>query len=168
MNHLAALSLVPPKEVNKVYSHLIASPDVFDKNDRNYSDVRDFLDYFERTWVGRPHRGRSGKFSKPLFNIKMWNWNRSVIQGRPCTNNCAESWHNAIRGSCKKHERVPELIEFLKKESSRSIIRMEQYRNSGEKNSSKFDTSDKFKRILSRYDTYDDKIVFLRYIAIQN
>ena len=53
-----------------------------------------FLDYFERTWIGRP--SSSGMRTRPLFPATLWGCHNSVISGEARTNNAVEGWHRGF------------------------------------------------------------------------
>ena len=72
-------------------------------------DAEEFLDYFEKTWVGEPQkRGKSKDYylctfqhfnlflgvgrKKPLFDHKIWNIHDRVITNLPRSNNSVEGW----------------------------------------------------------------------------
>ena len=72
-------------------------------------DAEEFLDYFEKTWVGEPKkRGKSIDYylctfqhfnfflgvgrKKPLFDHKIWNIHDRVITNLSRSNNSVEGW----------------------------------------------------------------------------
>lgn len=162
LNYLSALAFVPIKDVRNVYDKFLKRFVV--KNDRDFRSIQNYLKYFERTWVGQI--GRDGQRKKPRFALKLWNWRGAILKGYPCTNNNVESWHNSIRHSIKKNPSIAEFIEFSKNESKYSIMRIDQYNSNGAGTEAKRMTvSQKLQRIVRRYDVYEDKITYLRYVA---
>ncbi|CAN7995246.1 unnamed protein product, partial [Ixodes hexagonus] len=74
---------------------------------------QDFLDYFENTWVGRPHKD-------PRFAISMWNCKRVTEVSLPRTNNSVESWHRVFQSSIgASHPTVFKLLDALLSEQVR-------------------------------------------------
>ena len=57
------------------------------------NDLSEFLDYFERTWIGLEHHGRR---RRPLFSIGLWNVRDRIECALPRTNNSVEGWHRAF------------------------------------------------------------------------
>ena len=56
-------------------------------SDELVNDLSEFLDYFERTWIGLEHHGRR---RRPLFSIGLWNVRVRVECALPRTNNFVE------------------------------------------------------------------------------
>ncbi|XP_040062736.1 uncharacterized protein LOC120837441 [Ixodes scapularis] len=74
---------------------------------------QDFLDYFENTWVGRPHKD-------PWFPIFMWNCKRVTEVSLPRTNSNVESWHRVLQNFIGTfHPTVFELLDALFSEQVR-------------------------------------------------
>lgn len=63
------------------------------ENDSVSTHITEFLDYFERTWLGRMTRG---KMRPPTFPIELWNIHELVLAKLPRTNNAIEGWHNKM------------------------------------------------------------------------
>jgi hypothetical protein len=67
-----------------------------------------FLDYFERTWIGR------GRARPPRFNLEMWNNRGIILEQMPRTTNSAESWHNVFLKIFHRHHPNPyKLLDAL-------------------------------------------------------
>jgi hypothetical protein len=74
---------------------------------------QDFLEYYERTWIGRPGR-------RPLFPREMWNCRESTLLDLPRTTNSAESWHHSIQAVYNSpHPNVFKFIEGIRLEQVR-------------------------------------------------
>jgi hypothetical protein len=64
----------------------------------------EFLDYMERTWIGRPGR-------RSLFPPSMWNCRETTLLHLPRTINSLESWHHAIQAIYNSPH--PNLYKFI-------------------------------------------------------
>jgi hypothetical protein len=109
MRHLSALAFVPVDDVVRAFETLC---------DANIipPEATDILDYFEDTWVGRPHR-RSRR--PPKFPIKMWNCSRVAAKSMPKTNNAVEGWHTGFEATLDAvHPNIFKLLEALLREQS--------------------------------------------------
>jgi hypothetical protein len=56
----------------------------------------------------------------PRFPVPIWNVFDRVRLGLPRTNNAAESWHNRIQRSLKKHMSFIRVVEFFKSQQANS------------------------------------------------
>jgi len=74
-----ALAFIPPVDVISVFEDLMNSPFFTD----NIDEIRDFLNYFEDTWIGRP--GRRGLRTAAIFPIPLWNVYRQALEELPKT-----------------------------------------------------------------------------------
>ena len=54
------------------------------------SDMAEFVDYFERTWIGTSS-------TSPLFDHWLWNHYDTVLASLPRSNNIVEGWHNGFQ-----------------------------------------------------------------------
>ena len=54
------------------------------------SDMDEFADYYERTWIG-------SSSSSPIFDKFLWNQYDGVLAGLPRSNNLVEGWHNGFQ-----------------------------------------------------------------------
>lgn len=115
LKQFRALAFVPAIDVIPIYEELIES-----LSDELVDDLTDFLNYFERTWIGIEHHGRR---RRPLFSIELWNVRERVEQALPRTNNSVEGWHRGfdIRINTT-HPSVPKLINKILIEQSNSEI----------------------------------------------
>ena len=87
MKQFRVLAFVPAIDVIPCYEELVDS--LSDELDNHLSD---FLQYFEKTWIGLEHHGRR---HRPLFSIELWNVRDRVERALPRTNNSVEGWHRA-------------------------------------------------------------------------
>ncbi|KAL3106486.1 hypothetical protein niasHT_011863 [Heterodera trifolii] len=72
-----------------------------------------FLDYFEKTWIGRPGR-------RPLFLHAMWNSRDVTLQNLPRTINSVESWHLQLQSIfVTQHPNLLKFVEGIQLEQSR-------------------------------------------------
>lgn len=89
-----ALAFLPDNDISSVYSLLITREPFFSSPNKN---VKELLDYIERTWVGQQVRGAEGsQRSAPRFRYSLWSVYTVIINGHSRTNNSVEAWHNAI------------------------------------------------------------------------
>lgn len=86
-----ALAFVPPDKVISAFERLIRSP-YYKENAKILSN---FIEYFEKTWIGVAKRGKRGRVAA-MFEIEMWNHYFSVLDDAPRTNNHVEGWHNRL------------------------------------------------------------------------
>uniref|UniRef100_A0A914LJQ2 FLYWCH-type domain-containing protein n=1 Tax=Meloidogyne incognita TaxID=6306 RepID=A0A914LJQ2_MELIC len=98
----AALTFADTVEVRNWFRKLAQIfLEVYDDGDVDGPYVA-FIDYFERTWVGR-------EFVNSRFPLEMWNNKMITIEQLPRTTNSAESWHNAS----EEMEEYEILLSFL-------------------------------------------------------
>ena len=95
------------------------------------SDLSEFLDYFERTWIGLEHHCRRRR--RPLFSIGLLNVRDRIECALPRTNNSVEGWHRAfdIRISIT-HPSISKLIRKIVAEQSDNGITLEKFRSGHE------------------------------------
>ena len=100
---LIALAFIPPSDVATAFD-LVAGE--FD------DDADDFLDYFEKIWIGKPRKRGNFFFhyhliscillclaagrKKAQFEHQLWNIYDCAITGILLSNNSVEGWHNAF------------------------------------------------------------------------
>jgi len=107
---LAALAFFPLSDIVRSFEELIDSP-FFQQNEEV---LRDIVNYFEDTWIGRPNR-RGGR-AEPLFPHALWNCVEAVHADLPKTNNAVEGWHRGfseLLGS--NHPSIWKFISAFKK-----------------------------------------------------
>ena len=82
------LCMVPPTDVVFAWESVVKPH--FDEHFDESLEVDEFLDYFERTYIGKPGaRGRKN----PMFPISMWNIVERTLSDQASTNNAVESWN---------------------------------------------------------------------------
>ncbi|KII73272.1 hypothetical protein RF11_04823 [Thelohanellus kitauei] len=102
---LSALAFCPPQQVSNYYEILEDQLNTLLQS----NSIRQFLDYFEETYIGRFRRtGRD----EPRFPIVLWNQRLRVIDHLPHTNNNVEGWHRAFSSIVDASH--PSIYTFLK------------------------------------------------------
>lgn len=120
LNHLVALAFVPPEDVETCYERLMEEP--FFVN--NAEILVEFIQYFERTWIGTVFRHRK---VPALFSIGLWNCFHSILEELPKTNNFCEGFHSGFSGTLgAAHPTIYKLIDAFKSEQGNTTVRMEQ------------------------------------------
>lgn len=88
------------------------------------------------------------------------------VNDRSRTNNAVEGWHNGIRASISKNPNFFDFIKFLKIEAKYSITRVDQFNSNGASKRTKLSLLNfRLKQIVTKFDTYEDKMTYLREIA---
>lgn len=151
LRHLAALAFVPVSDVIAAFEALCDAEII-------PAEAQTVLDYFEDTWIGRPHRrGRR----TPLFPIDMWNCNEAAADDMPKTNNAVEGWHNGFESTLDAtHPNIFRLVEALQREQVLTDVKYEQV-IAGEPPPKKKkvyrDNAVRLQELVRRYNaTYDD------------
>ena len=122
LRQLIALAFVPPVDVISVFDELMDSTFFID----NFDDIRDLVNYFEDTWIGRP--GRRGGRTTPIYSIPLWNVYQQALEDLPKTNNYVEGWHRGFSQLLGAyHPTVWKFINGLKKEQSFNELKIEQF-----------------------------------------
>lgn len=122
IRQLAALAFVPTVDIVQAFNDLLDSTFFQD----NEEIIRDLLNYFEDTWIGRPTR-RGGR-REPTFSHSLWNCYDAVLHDLPKTNNAIEGWHRGFSELLgASHPSIWKLIEGLQKEQSMNEMTIEQY-----------------------------------------
>ncbi|CAF1687786.1 unnamed protein product, partial [Adineta ricciae] len=105
-------------------------------------DADEFLDYFEKTWIGERKRRGTGRKS-PQFPIELWNVYDRVSENLPRTNNSIEGWHNAFAQRVSiAHPTINKLTDKIRTEQSKfeldiALIRLGQQPEAKKNNLSK-------------------------------
>ena len=110
MKMFSALAFVPPEDVRSSFDALLRSPFVV----RHQVLLTRFVNYFEKTWVGRER-------NPSIMKSEWWNLNAVVLNGLRRTSNAIEGWHS---GFAKRlgvtHPSFSAFVEFLKIEQGRT------------------------------------------------
>lgn len=110
---LKALMFVPPRDVLYAYDKLLKTKFFVDNDDL----LNDFLDYVERTWLGKKHR--NGNIVPPKYELELWNQHEAVKSGDPMTTNVCESWHNRFAKLIgQSHANVFNFLQKIQQEQS--------------------------------------------------
>ena len=165
-----ALSLVPAEDVVQFYQEQIV--DVIDsKLDQDedwkegHEELNDFMEYMDKTWIGKPIRGRPGARRSPLFDYKLWNQYQAFLEEEDVvtTNNCLESWSRTWNGLMGVSPNVFKVISgFIDQESETKRILVTQATgrdmsdNTGRKSMSK-ECKDRIKAVVQQYRTLPSK-----------
>lgn len=110
---ILALAFVPITDVTSVFQKLkrFAVPALIP-----------VLEYFERTYVGIPARGRRAAISA-MYPINLWNQREAALTGQHKTNNVSEGWHNRFRLMVgKNHPDMYSLLREIQKEQADTEI----------------------------------------------
>jgi hypothetical protein len=93
----------------------------FEDNERK---LRPLLDYYEKTWLGKPKRG--GR-REPLFPHSLWNCYNTTAVRNSRTNNSVEGWNrrfNTLVGA--QHPSIWTVIDKFKDEQNVSEMKLNQ------------------------------------------
>ncbi|CAF1192190.1 unnamed protein product [Adineta ricciae] len=104
---LIALAFVPILDVVKAFKLIV---DDFD------DDADQFLNYFEKTWIGERKRRGAGR-KNPQFPIELWNIHDRITSNLPRSNNSIEGWHNAFaKRVSTAHPTITKLADKIRHE----------------------------------------------------
>lgn len=118
---LSALAFVPPPDVVAAFESLVQDPFY-----SSSEDIRNFMDYFETTWIGKLRRSR--RRQQPMFPIPDWNIHERIVQNIAKTNNAVEGWHRGFQSILGGHHpTIWRLIKALKREQSLNQLKITQY-----------------------------------------
>ena len=141
---LVSLAFVPPVDVLAAFETLL---------DNIPADLEPLMDYFEDTWIDRPHR--RGQRRNPMFSIDVWSIYDRVIDGLPRTNNSIEGWHSAFQRTVgSNHPTIYKLIEAMQLEQSHTeniIIQIAQGRTVVKKNACYERIDQAYRTIVTAY-----------------
>ncbi|CAF3733466.1 unnamed protein product [Rotaria sp. Silwood1] len=96
--------------LHKAFVLLVDVVKSFDLIAENFDDdAEDFIDYFEKVWIGEPKQREIGQ-KKPQFEHALWNLYDRVVSDLPRSNNSVEGWHNAFANRVSiTHPSIPKL-----------------------------------------------------------
>ena len=63
---------------------------------KRYKVIIKIMDYFEDTYLAKPHRRYR---RSPIFDIDIWNMYSRVLDDLPKSNNSVEGWHHSFQSS---------------------------------------------------------------------
>jgi len=113
-----ALAFVPPQDVAQRFEDFVAT-----FSDEDEQNLREYIDYFETTWIGAVHCGTR---RQPLFPIRCWNVFHRVQHNLPRTNNSIERWHNSFsKRVSMSHPTLRRLAKKIMQEQSSNEIVIE-------------------------------------------
>lgn len=126
----------------------------------------EWLDYFQRTWIG-PLRRRVRR--APRYQLAWWNLYERVLNGRARTNNSLEGWHHAFQHRvCRTHPSMRRLAEKLKIEQAANEVVIEQVLagvNLPQQNKKYATLTRRIFNIVQQYATYDSKLNYVNALA---
>jgi hypothetical protein len=89
---MAALAYVRSDQVVALYDQAI-EPMIQSLPDNAPESAVDYIDYFERTYVGR-RAGRVGARRSPIFKPELWSIYEDLMEDSPTTNNALEAFNS--------------------------------------------------------------------------
>ena len=142
IRHLWSLSLVPTQDIVRVWTDVVLPliphheaegcenddtvlEEDFETWDADEDDVNDFIEYFERTWVGRLNQ-RNGLRKNPRYHFGLWSKYETIKQGDDTTTNSIEGFNNAISLSIPRNASIWSLIHQFKTEESVMHIKLKE------------------------------------------
>lgn len=153
---LPALAFIPEEDVLNAFRKLTNSvcfPD----------ETLPVLEYFEKTYIGRPEHCKP-----PLFSLTIWNCFKSVASNLPKTNNNVEGWHRGFSTTIGREPNMWKFIVAIQLENSQNMMIIDQVRGGadGPYKRRKYKSADeKLKRIMSNYNVDIDVVGYLQGIA---
>ena len=161
---MIAFAFIPPTDIATAFG-LVAGE--FD------DDTDDFLDYFEKIWIGEPRKRGNFFFhyhliscfllflgvgrKKAQFEHQLWNIYDHVIAGIPRSNNSVEGWHNAFASRASvNHSNIIKLVEKIRREQSKFAIDIEKIRQGHQVKAKKNcyrQLNERITRLVNAYDS---------------
>ena len=102
---LMALALVKPDKV-ATYFEVIVLKKIIPE------EARDYLEYFERNYIGEKDADFPGGRRPPTFKLSMWNCHDLAANAEPKTNNSMEGWHRHFHEQFQYSH--PNIFKFIK------------------------------------------------------
>ena len=119
----AVLAFLPAKVVIKGFELL--------KDCNGDSDVSEFLEYFEKTYIGFPQQIGTGRRA-PRFAVSEWSVYQAVMDRKRKTNNSVEVWNRIFNNAVNvKQPIIPKLIFHFKDSQKDTELKVEKI-NAGE------------------------------------
>ena len=157
MKMLAALAFLPPEKVPTSYDKLVGSS-FFEEN---YEILRQFLNYFESTWISSFNRRRERQ--PPIFAVALWNCRQSVLDGLGKTNNACEGFNRAINSMLgAAHPTIFKLLDCLKKQQELTRAKIERIFGGGAEDVGRDkykESADRLKKIVEEYEYKDETLL---------
>ena len=113
---MASLAYVRPDKVIGYYDQVIESM-VINLPDTIPEAAIDYIDYFERTYVGR-RVGRVGARRAPLFKPEQWSIYEDLLEDSPTTNNALEAFNKQWNATKLPSDTFWTVIKGFKREDS--------------------------------------------------
>lgn len=126
VRYMWALSLVPQVDIVKVWEEFV-SPSIPDNADvvwdAEEDDINEFLDYFEKNWVGQFNM-RTNTRRNPRFRHGLWSKYATVVDGGATTTNTSEGFNNAIQISIPHNANIWVIIRQFQSEESLVAVKL--------------------------------------------
>ena len=126
VRYLWGLSLVPVDNVLSVWENYIV-PNIPDDADVQWGaaedDINDFIDYFEKTWIGGKNI-RTNARRNPKFRHHLWNKFEAVCHGNSTTTNSSEGYNHALQMSLPNHANIWVVIKQFKSEDALMAVKL--------------------------------------------
>ena len=126
VRHLWGLSLVPLDKILSVWENYIV-PNIPDDADVQWGaaedDINDFIDYFEKTWIGGRNNRRNAR-RNPRFRHHLWNKFLAVSNDNSTTTNSSEGYDHALQMSLPNHACIWVIIKQFKSEDALMAVKL--------------------------------------------
>ena len=106
-NLIGCLPFVPAQYVQEIGSYI--QPQL-------PSDLHDFADYCQRTWIGTPHH------TPPRFAHELWNQHSNVLELLPRSSNIIEGWHQGFASMMGCTQYTPYHLEISRHNEKKSRL----------------------------------------------
>jgi MULE transposase-like protein/FLYWCH-type zinc finger protein len=149
LRKLVALAFIPPQDVIATFDQLM-DQDFFQENEEI---LLDFIQYFERVWIGKLNRRRTARLA-PTYPIGLWNCFQSILDNLPKTNNTCEGFNHALSNLIgASHPTIYKLIDGLKSEQALTELKMNQFMagNIAPSNKKYSQAAQKLKSVVEEY-----------------
>lgn len=113
---MAALAYVQHDQVVAYYDQVI-EPMIHGLPDTVPESAIDYIDYFERTYVGR-RAGRVGARRAPIFKPDLWSIYEDLMQDSPTTNNALEAFNKQWNAAKLPSDTFWTVIKGFRREDS--------------------------------------------------
>ena len=126
VRYLWGLSLVPKEDIIKVWDEFVVHniPEVEEGEwDVEEEQVNNFLDYFEKTWLGAMNN-RTNMRRNPKFKHDLWSKFAAVVNGDDTTTNASEGFNSAIKISIPHNANIWCVMKQFQLEDSLVAVKL--------------------------------------------